>query len=590
MDEMMAETPHPISVLPEILDTLDRQSFESYRKLQNQSFIHHRYHLRFIHIQGSSGAFPASLCHLTMDTDKLGIDAADIDNGVRAAATADFLLRAFGQAVRVHALQNRGVQGSGSYQPLELPPQVLSRNMIRFERPKRVRIAFYISLPGSHDNRILGRQAATMLGRELEAIVGALKASTAQNGRLRRHCDVVEDMVSLQSRLEDYGLVAFIGDDAILPRASGVSQAPMEQGAVAFQTPDALSVEIDLPHAGRVRGFGIRSGVTVLIGGAFHGKSTLLDALAKGVYPHIPGDGRHCMAVHPDTVYIRAEEGRAVNGVDISGFVDNLPGQDDTKVFRTQNASGSTSEAASITEAVQAGAKFLLLDEDSSASNFLIKDALMRRLIPEDPITPLFDRIRELHRRWGVSSLIAVGGSSEYLGVAHHVVAMRNFQPVSMNDAVRRLALPGPMESKGPLVMKDRRRVLSNNFDPVYHSKRLGKSIAVRIKPLRLQDRVLEYGDQQLDLTCLAALVDPHQVMAIGYALLLARHRLGQSMMSPSHLARALDQLIEKEGLDTLLCEKKPPLALARPRRLELAAAINRLRCLEVNIEAADLS
>jgi predicted ABC-class ATPase len=580
----MVAPPRHISELPKLLETLDRQSFENYRKLQHRAFIHDRYLLRFIHIQGSPGAFPASLCHLTIRADELGLDPSHLGNRVRAEATADYLLRSFWQAVQVHTVCNRGVQGSGSYQPLELPPQVLSRNMIRFELSGTVRIAFYISLPGSYDNRILGRQAAIMLGRELEAVVGALKASTAQNHRLRRHCDVVEDMVSLQSRLSDYGLVAFVGDGAILPRASGISQAPLENGAVGFQAPDALAVEIDLPHAGRVRGFGIRSGVTVLIGGAFHGKSTLLDALAKGVYPHIPGDGRHCMAAHPDTAYIRAEEGRAVNGVDISGFIENLPGQADTRTFCTQNASGSTSEAASIAEAVQAGAKFLLLDEDSSATNFLIKDSLMRRLIPEDPITPLFDRIRELHRRWGVSSLIVVGGSSEYLGVAHHVVAMRNYRPVNMDGPVRRLGVPGPVESQKPMEMKDRRRIAAGNFDPVYHSKRLGKTIAVRIKPLRLQDRVLEYGNQQLDLTCLAALVDPHQVIAIGYALLLARNRLGHSMMSPSDLARALDELIEQEGLDILLCEKKPPFAMARPRRLELAAAINRLRQLEVNV------
>jgi hypothetical protein len=423
-----------------------------------------------------------------------------------------------------------------------------------------------------------------MLGRELEGIVGSLIASTTPNDRLHRHCDVVEDMVSLQTRLMHYGLVAFVGDGAILPRQSGISQAPLKKGAVAFQAPHSMAVEVDLPHAGRVRGLGIPSGVTVLIGGAFHGKSTLLDALAKGVYPHIPSDGRQCVAAHPDTAFICAEEGRAVNGVDISGFIDNLPGGVNTKAFQTKNASGSTSEAASISEAVQAGAKFLLLDEDSSATNFLIKDPVMRRLIPEDPITPFFDRVRELHRRWGVSTLIVVGGSSEYLGVAHHVMAMRNYRPVSMTDQVRPMVLPASTEPDRSMAMKDQRRVMADNFDPTYHSQRLGKSIAVRIKPLRLQDKVLEYGDQQLDLTSLAALVDPHQVMAIGYALLLARNRLRHKLLSPSDLAGTLDELIEKEGLDILLSEELPPPVMARPRRLELAAAINRLRGLKVTI------
>ncbi len=584
----MVESPRPICELPKVLKTLDGQSFENYRKLQHQSFYHDRYLLRFVHIQGSPGAFPASLCHLTVGTDEMGIDEPFIANRVRLDATADYILRAFGDAVSAHAQQNRGVQGSGSYQPLVLPPQVLARNLVRFESSKKIRIAFHISLPGSHNNRILGDQAAEMLGRELDGIVGFLIASTRPNNRLCRHCDVVEDMMWLQKRLPEHGLVAFIGNGAILPRQSGVSQSPLERGAVAFQAPNGLAVDIELPHAGRVRGLGIRAGVTVLIGGAFHGKSTLLDALAKGVYPHIPGDGRERVAADPETTFICAEEGRAVNGVDISGFIGGLPGQAKTEAFWTQNASGSTSEAASITEAIQAGAKFLLLDEDSSATNFLIKDALMRRLIPEDPITPLFDRVRELYRRWGVSTLIVVGGSSEYLGVAHHVVAMQNYQPVSMTDQVQQMVLPSTVEPQRPMEMKDKRQVKAGNFDPAYYSKRLGKSIAVRIKPLRLQEKILEYGDQQLDLTCLAALVDPHQVLAIGFALLLARDRLGSSLMSPSDLAAALDELIQEEGLDILVNQGRPPFAMARPRRLELAAAINRLRRLSVTLGETD--
>jgi predicted ABC-class ATPase len=583
MDGTMVKPKRPINELSGLLETLDGKSFEDYRKLLNQSFYHDRYHIRFVHIQGSSGAFPASLCHLTVQSDELGIDELFTANGVRANATADYLLRAFAGAVTAHARQNRGAHGSGSYQPLILPPQVLPRNLVRFGSAG-VRIAFHVSLPGSHDHRILGRQAALMFGRELDDIVCFLKTSTIPNERLLNHCDVVEDMAVLQNQLMHYNLVAFIGDGAILPRRSGVSQAPLKKGAVAFKAPDSMAVEVDLPHVGRVRGLGIPWGVTVLIGGAFHGKSTLLDALAKGVYPHIPSDGRQCVAAHPDTAFICAEEGRAVNGVDISGFIDNLPGGVNAKAFKTQNASGSTSEAASITEAVQAGAKFLLLDEDSSATNFLIKDSVMRRLIPEDPITPFFDRVRELYRRWGVSTLIVVGGSSEYLGVADQVMAMRNYRPVSMTGQVRRMTLPGSTEPHRSMAMQDRRRVVADNFDPAYHSRRLGKSIAVRIKPLRLQDKVLEYGDQQLDLTRLEALVDPHQVTAIGYALLLARNRLGHACLSPSDLAGALDELIEKEGLDILQSREHPPAAMARPRRLELAAAINRLRNLRVDI------
>jgi hypothetical protein len=416
----------------------------------------------------------------------------------------------------------------------------------------------------------------------LNGIVHSLKQSIVSNARLARHCDVAEDMVTLQNKLKQYGLVAFVGDGAILPRRSGVSQAPLDKGAVVCHAPDCLAVEVDLPNAGRIRGLGIRPGVNVVFGGAYQGKSTLLDALCKGVYPHIPGDGRECVAVQSDAVLITAEQGRSVRGVDISGFIDNLPGQADPRAFFTNNASGSTSEAASIIEAVQAGAKLLLIDEDSSATNFLIKDHMMRRLTPEDAITPLFDRVQELYRRWGVSTLMVVGGSSEYLSVAHHVIAMKDYQPVDMTDRVRRLALPIPWEPAKPMRIEDQRRVRPFNFDPSYHSHRLKKMISIRIKPLRLRERVLEYGDQQLDLTSLGALVDPFQVMAIGYALLAARIRFRDTSLSPSDLAAALDEMIEEEGFETLAPDDGPPLMMARPRKLELAAAINRIRNLDV--------
>jgi hypothetical protein len=379
-------------------------------------------------------------------------------------------------------------------------------------------------------------------------------------------------------------LVAFVGDGAILPRQSGVCQAPLKKNAIAFHAPDSMAVEVALPNAGRLRGLGIRPGVNVMIGGGFHGKSTLLHALARGVYPHIPGDGRERVVTHPDALFICAEEGRSVQGLNISGFIDNLPGNADAGKFRTNNASGSTSQAAAIVEAVLAGAKLLLVDEDSSATNFLIKDQNMRRLVPEDTITPLFDRVRELYHRFGVSTLIVIGGSSDYLGVAEHVLAMRHYLPEDVSDQLRHLVLPEPTCPGKPLVMEDNRRVRAGNFDPRYRVERLDKTLPVRIKPLRLRENILEYGDEQLDLTKLISLVDPHQIVAVGYALLLAREQVKKHPMSPTRIAEIVCRWIEQKGLNSLSPKQSRPLFFARPRRLELAGAINRLRSLKVDI------
>ncbi len=570
-----------IEELLQKLDGWDGGPYTKYRSLANRTYHAGDLRIFFSHIQGSPGAFPASVVQVESDMAWLGLDCAALSTPARRLAAADFLLRALGKAVDAHARPNRGAQGSGSFQPLELPPQVVERNMVHFDAAT-VRIALHLSLPGSMDNRILAGQAAVMLERELPAIFQDLRAAVGSATALQHHCHVVEDMIDLQERLSHYNLIAFVGDGAILPRRSGISQKPMTDGAVEFATPDDLAVEVDLLHAGRVRGMGIRPGVNAVIGGAFHGKSTLLQALARGVYPHIPGDGRERVATHPDAVMICAEEGRAVTGLDISGFIDRLPSQIDTRQFTTTNASGSTSQAASVVEALQAGGRLLLIDEDTSAANFVARDAAMRRLIPEETITPLLDRVQELSRRHAISSLMVLGGSSYHLSAADHVLAMRHYRPVDMTDRAARLKLPSPVEPGQPLTFTDRRRVAAGNFDPQYHARRLGKRLPMRIKPLRLKPGILEYGDQQVDLTRLDALVDPHQVMAVGYALLQAARRFEPGTLSPSGLAAALDDLIEKEGLGALPPRRHAHLALARPRRMELAAAINRVRDLRV--------
>ncbi len=577
----MGTVPLALSALIRKLSDMDGKSYRKYGALSNKTYDAEDYLIRFLHLQRSPGAFPASVVQLEMDHHNLELDGAFLSNPPRRLATADYLLRRFREAVQTHARQNRGAQGSGSFQPLELPPQVLQRNLVHFEHGA-LRLAFHISLPGSKENRIVAAHAIAMFEEELPAIIRHLRKAVGSGNALKVHCDVVEDMIDLQGRLSQYNLVAFVGDGAILPRQSGISSSPLKTGAVAFHAPDDLAVAVDMPHAGRVRGLGIRPGVNVVIGGAFHGKSTLLQALAKAVYPHIPGDGRERVVAHPDAAVICSEEGRAVTGLDISGFIDRLPSRKSTRRFSTPNASGSTSQAAATVESLLSGVKLILIDEDTSAANFLARDRNMRRLIPEETIIPLIDRVGELHRQWGVSTLMVLGGSSTYLGAADHVVAMRNYQPVDMTGRALELDLPQPPQPPQPLAVCDRRQVSAGNFDPRYDARRLGKTLDVRIKPLRLQTGVLEYGNQRIDLTCLDALVDPHQVMAVGYALMQAGARLGDRLLSPSDLADALDDLIADQGLDTLAAGTRAFIPLARPRRLEMAAAINRVRDLQV--------
>lgn len=561
------------------LTHIDGAPFGHYLRLEGRVSLYKDYSIHFRRIQGSPGAFPASVCSLSMRIADLGLPSHCFLNASRKMATADYLLRAFSAGVNLYARQNRGSKGSGSFQPLRLPPQILKRNLVRFT-PTDLEIDFRISLPGSSANRIIGREAIAMFHEELPAIIAALKSSVSLTAALKKHCDTVEDFFYLQNRLEEYSLAAFIADSAVLPRESGVSQMPMQKGAKPFRAPPELAVKVSLPNAGQVRGMGIRTGVNVLIGGGFHGKSTILNALAKAVYPHIPGDGREHVATQAGAAYIPAEEGRSIRGVDISAFLPELPGTADPKWFFTGNASGSTSQAAAVIEAVAAKTKFLLLDEDASATNFLIRDHTMRLLMPEDRSIPFYDRVRELHARFGISTLIVVGGSSEYLGVADHVFAMQNYQPVCMREKVRQLSLSRPEPPAAPFSISGNRGVLARCFDPSYNAERLGKTLAMRIKPLRLQEKVLEYGNERLDLSRLAGLVDPEQVIAIGYALLFSRNHFGDKRLSPAAIAMAICSRIDRDGLDILCPTEAKTMFLANFRPLELAGAIERLRSL----------
>ncbi len=564
--------------LGEILVAMDGEPFYAYRRLKGAAYGGPAYSLEFRHIQGSPGAFPASVARLVISPAFLSLPSWALENPRRKLAAADWLLRAFQDGVAAHARANRGEDGSGSFQPLALPQQVLERNLIRFS-DEGVRLAFRLSLPGTRGGRILGRQARAMVVEDLPRVMDAVREAAAEEKGLRRHCAAVEDAESMAARLQEKGLVAFIADGAHLARESGVSDKPAPTGTVIpFAAPPRLAVEMNRPNAGPIRGLGIPAGVTAIVGGGFHGKSTVLAALAKGVYPHIPGDGRQGVATRRSAVLVRAEEGRAVHGVDISAFMKDLPGGADPKSFSTGNASGSTGQAASLAEALAAGARVLLIDEDTSAANLLSRAGVMARLVPDDPITPLVARVRELHRRHGVSTVIIAGSSSAFLAVADRVIRLSSYLPEDVTAEAKEIAGQAPPDPEKAARFEDQRVLAADNFDPSYRAGRLGRTIPVRVKSLRGRPRVLEYGEDLLDLEAQAALVDEGQVAAIGQALLKGRDLIGQSPLSPTELARRLGQFIDREGLEGL--ETKSMLFLARPRGLEITAAVNRLRSL----------
>ena len=434
------------------------------------------------------------------------------------------------------------------------------------------------SLP-AFGREIAGRQAARNLNLDLARAIASLDLRESELGaEAWKHCQVAEDHAALQEILVERGWVAFWADGANLARRSGVSQLPLE-GGVPLTAPETLAQTVQLPHAGVVRGTAIPAGVTVIAGGGYHGKSTLLNAIARGIYPHIPGDGRELVATVPEAMAVRAADGRAVTGVDLRPFISHLPGRDaDPAQFTTANASGSTSQAASIMESLelwgQPAQAALLLDEDTCATNLLIRDQRMRALVSSErePITPLVDRIRALHRERGISTLIVMGGSGDYLDVADQVLIMDSYRLVDATAQARQVCDSQPrVDTSLPDFPLPAQRLPQRP-----EAKRRGPS---RTRALGTQRLVLDR--HEVDVADVSGLVDEGQALAVAWALraLLEHHFDGRTSL-PQALAQVAKRL-DDVGLDAL--GEAHPAFLVRPRLVDVGAAVNRLRSLQVN-------
>lgn len=505
-------------------------------------------------------------------------------NRSRRIALRDFLARQFSAQCR-RASDPRHGSGKSGLITMDAPGQeILERSSI-IVTDALVEARFVVGLP-AQGRRVRGRQAAQMLCRDVPQIVdAALKYSALEAKALIAHLNAAEDADALRAQLPAAGLVAFVADGSILPRRSGVDDRPLRgERVIPFQSPAGLRIAFTLPHAGQVSGMGLSTGVTLIVGGGYHGKSTLLSALERGVYNHIPGDGRELVVSDPTTVKIRAEDGRRIEGVDIRPFINHLPDHSNAAAFRTGNASGSTSQAANIIEALEIGARVLLLDEDTCATNLMIRDARMQSLVEKsgEPITPFIDRVRQLaapgssQNKTQVSSVLVLGGSGDYFDVADTVIRMDSYLPHDVTAEAKTIAQNHPtgrnVEATEAWPQLTRRIPLAGSLDP-----RKGKR-SVSIKAWAL--RAVLFGTEEIDVTAVAQLVDEGQLRAIGQALNLAREQWMDDRRDLAAVVKAVKKQIEQQGLDALDPRQTGDYVAFRP--YELAAALNRLRTLRV--------
>lgn len=561
--------------LQTILRRINGRGYKAYKDIQG-SYQFPGFMLHIDHVQGDPFAAPSRL--RAFIPHKVAQFPADLyATPIRRVALADYINRVFHNTCR-RVEQRRGSGKSGLI-AIEKPGQEVLPTTAVIVRNDGIEVRFVVGLPAA-GRRVLGHEAEHLLLRDVPAIVkrAAFYASLNKEA-LRRHVETVEDAEYLRGQLRGLGLVAFVADGAILPRRSGVDPRPLREGIVIpFESPESLRVRVTLPNRGTITGMGIPKGITLIVGGGYHGKSTLLSALELGVYNHIPGDGREFVVTDPGAVKIRAEDGRRVEQVNISPFINNLPFGRDTTRFCTDDASGSTSQAANIIEALEAGATLLLVDEDTAATNFMIRDHRMQELVAKakEPITPFVDKVRQLYTDRGVSTILVMGGSGDYFDVADTVIMMDEYRPRDVTAAARAIAEKYRAERKpeGGTHFGDitERIPLAESLDPS-KGKREVKITAKGVKTIL-------FGRHEIDLSAVEQLVHPAQLNAIGQALYYAREKYMDGRRTLRQILDAVERDIAEKGLDVI--DVRPMGDYAYFRRFELAAALNRLRTLKV--------
>ena len=556
------------------LHALDGRSYAAYKAIVGRYRAPAGWFLHIDRVQSDPYAPPTRI-HVDVPTDLHGLELLDeadlLADADRRLAVGDFLTRELHAGFRGTALS---IASPGQ--------EILQRSSIILRPDEKkegsgwiLEVRARLALP-AQGRSIQGHEASRIVGRDLVRELEEAMDLTGERGdRLVRHIATLEDHRALTATVARNGWVSFLADGSVLPRRSGVSDEPLD-GGVPLEAPESMAATVELPHAGTVRGTVVEAGVNVIVGGGYHGKSTLLSAIERGVYPHVPGDGRELVATVPDAVKVRAADGRAVTGVDLTPFISHLPAGRDTASFTTRNASGSTSQAASIIEAVEAGATTLLLDEDTSATNLLIRDSRMRALVAaeREPITPLVDRITALFRRRGVSTVMVMGGSGDYLDVADRVLLMDAYHLRDVTEQARRVVADQPRPLTG---LEDFAEPRQRVPEPAPPRTRRGP---VRTRAHGTSTLVLDRED--IDISDVGGVTDPGQAEAIAYAL---RALLEQRFDGVSPLRECLDDLealLDEEGLDALTDERERPAFLVRPRMVDVAAAVSRYRKLEL--------
>lgn len=560
--------------LRDILYKIDRKSYPAYRDTRGR-YDFDGYTLSIDHVQGDPFAAPSKVSVLVPGK-RAGFPKDLWQEKCRRVALQDYLLRQFEKSIEKVSFKAKGSGKSGMMSVSHPGQEVLERSACQIEEETgAVILRMEIGFPAN------GR---TVNSRELEKILFdflpdcvketlVYKALSAK--QVTEWVNLASDQNYIREQLKQQKLAAFVADNSILPRESGVSGKPMKQ-AVPFQSPESMRVSMELPFGGTITGMGMKQGITLIVGGGYQGKSTLLKALETGVYNHIPGDGREYVITDDTAVKLRAEDGRSIRKADISMFIRNLPNGKDTKGFMTEDASGSTSQAANVVEAMEAGAEVFLIDEDTSATNFMIRDELMQKVVHREaePIIPFIDRIEELYKNFGISTILVAGSCGSYFHKADCILQMERYEPVEITEFAKEQAKQFPL-----------------TIAPVPEQKKVEFARKVAADKSFQGDRIkikimgrdgISINHDTIDVRYVEQLVDTEQLAFLGYLLKYAYRNLFDGSKTMGEVVDKLYQIMEQKGMAEIGGGSYVPCNFAMVRKQEIFACINRYRKLIV--------
>lgn len=567
--------------LSNTLRQIDHKGYPAYKQLRGV-YQFPNYVLGIDHVQGDPFAAPSRVS-VHVEGREAGFPAGLFRMPCQKTALEDALLRKMGSQLRKVSFQAKGSGKSGLMSVSSPGQEIIERSGCQIDSSTgNIVLRMEIGFPAN------GR---TINARELEKILFDFLPQCVQKSLFYRSYDspglqkiaeLAEDQETIRALLKECGLVAFVANGSILPRESGVSERPMKQ-AVPFQSPDSMEVELNLPNRGIIRGMGIKKGVTLIVGGGYHGKSTLLKALELGVYNHISGDGREYVITDRTAMKLRAEDGRSVKNVDISMFIRNLPNGKNTEKFCTEDASGSTSQAANVVEAMESGSSVFLIDEDTSATNFMIRDELMQRVVhrSEEPITPYIERIRELYEDYGISTVLVAGSSGSYFHKADCILQMNRYVPSDITIFAKEQAkdFAGAMRDSGangsvPVDSPDKIRL---KFDRVFlQNRKLAGNDRIKMKTMGMDG--ISIDRETIDLRYLEQLADPEQLSMLAQIVKYTELHVLDGKKNLIQVVDFLEEQIRNKGFAGICGDKNVVSGLAMPRRQEIFACLNRYR------------